>query len=364
MVLRIALVGGPMYDHIEAAFEPGEVEIIVKADHPTLNQTVAAMLADGVRIDVLATHSKYVPSQIDRLLPLDDPNGIMIDTSSLARAAVSLCQFEQTQWCVPRLIDVRLLWSRADRVATPPTTWSELGQLSHVFGFTGKESGAFGMFFELVTAAGGTIFDSDLQPTLDSEIAINALTFMQRLSQRVPRELPNWHYDDVSTALLNGQLDIAAAWPGGWSAIRSSALPLAPSLYPAGTHRAVSYSGCHAWAIPNTCGDVPSATALVQRLCSSEVHALDASAGSICAHMDALNSVSPVNEVDQLRLQLTQQTISTMMITYPPLRSFPAIEQAGATAITALLRGDLTPVEAATAMQRDAQPWVNRSSHP
>ena len=38
MTLRVALVGGPMYDHLYDAFAPGEVEIVVHADHPTLNR--------------------------------------------------------------------------------------------------------------------------------------------------------------------------------------------------------------------------------------------------------------------------------------------------------------------------------------
>ncbi len=108
-----------MYDHIESVFAPGEVEIIAKADHPTLNRTVDSMLAAGHRIDVLATHSKYAPSQSVWLRPLDDllPPG---DVEALAPAAVGLCRFLDQQFCVPRLIDVRLAWSRADRIAEPP----------------------------------------------------------------------------------------------------------------------------------------------------------------------------------------------------------------------------------------------------
>ena len=48
MTLRVALVGGPMYDRLYDTFTPGEVEIVVHADHPTLNRKVAAMLAAGV----------------------------------------------------------------------------------------------------------------------------------------------------------------------------------------------------------------------------------------------------------------------------------------------------------------------------
>ena len=53
--LRVALVGGPMYDHLLPAL--GDVEVVVQADHPTLNREVAARLARGERIDVLSTHA-------------------------------------------------------------------------------------------------------------------------------------------------------------------------------------------------------------------------------------------------------------------------------------------------------------------
>ena len=61
--LRVALVGGPMYDHLYELLDPDEVEVVVHADHPTLNRRVAELLAAGERLDVLATHSKYAPSQ-------------------------------------------------------------------------------------------------------------------------------------------------------------------------------------------------------------------------------------------------------------------------------------------------------------
>lgn len=347
MTLRIALVGGPMYDHIENVFEPGEVEIVVKADHPTLNRTVAAMLEAGERIDVLSTHSKYAPSQSSWLTPLND----LIPIDALAPAAVSLCQFRDQQFCVPRLIDVRLAWSRADRVSPVPTTWAELGTSNTVFGFTGRESGVFGMFFELVVGAGGTLFDEELRPTMDTPECVAALALMQQLASRAPADLPSWHYDDVDQALLDGRVEMAAAWPGGWAAIAASSLPLMPSQYPAGAARRLSYSGCHAWAIPRTCGEVAGARAMVERLVSFEAQSLDASFGSICAHSAALEAFVPVSDVDARRLELTRETVANAMITYPPLTYFPVIEDGGAAAINAVVKGQLTPVEAAARIQ-------------
>src|SRR6478609_552978 len=97
--LRVALVGGPMYDSL---YEPflDDVEVVVHADHPTLNRRVAELLAGGERIDV------------------------------------------------------RLLWWRSDRMPAAPSTWADLADGEAVFGFTGRESGLFGLFFELVVGHG------------------------------------------------------------------------------------------------------------------------------------------------------------------------------------------------------------------
>lgn len=361
-VVRIALVAGPMYDHLYRIFEPDEVEVVVHADHPTLNRTVAAMLASGERIDVLATHSKYAPSQAAWLHDLDE----LLDPAlgqALAPAAVELCRYRGTQWCLPRLIDVRVLWSRRDRVPQPPDSWSDLLASDGVFGFTGRESGAFGTFFELVVAEGGRLFDDDQQPCFDSQPARQALRTLATLAGRAPSDLPDWHYDDVDRALLEGRVDMAAAWPGAWGAIRSSDVSdlLVPSPYPAGATRRVSYSGCHAWAVPRTCGDLPRAVGLIERLLSAEAQSIDAAGGSVCAHRDAFAAVVPANHTDARRLEVTRNTIDQSMITYPSLTRFPAVEDAGWSMIREVLRHRLTPEEALMHMQQSAQQVLDDS---
>src|SRR2546423_12044051 len=176
MILRVALVGGPMYDHLyggEEAFAPGEVEVVVHADHPTLNREVAARLRAGERLDVIATHAKYAPSQAAWLRPLDD----LVDASALgplAPRALELCRFDGALLCVPRLIDVRVLWARADRVEKVPDSWTALVDSDVVFGFPGRESRLFGTFFELVVGLGGRLFDDDLRPPMGTPAAAHA----------------------------------------------------------------------------------------------------------------------------------------------------------------------------------------------
>jgi len=356
VTLRVALVGGPMYDRLYDMFTPGEVEVVVHADHPTLNRQVARMLAAGERIDVLATHSKYAPSQSQWLRPLND---LVDDTAiaPLAPRAVELCRFADAQLCLPRLIDVRVLWVRADRVGTAPDTWDALLASGIVFGFPGRESGLFGSFFELVVGRGGNLFDAQLRPTMATSDAEHAIETLCRLAARAPADLVDWHYDQVDAALLDGRIDAAAAWPGGWGAIRTSALAdrLLPHLYPAGPARRVSYSGCHAWAIPRTCADLDGAVMLLHRLLGAEPQAVDAAGGSVCAHRGALAAVEPEGDVDCRRLEITRQMIDDAMITYPPLERFPEIEDAGWSAIRDALRGLHSPAEAVRAIQSAAE---------
>jgi len=358
VTVRLALIAGPMYDHLYRVFDDAgvDVDVVAHGDHPTLNRLVADMLSRGERIDVLATHAKYTPSQAQWLRPLDD----LVDAaalSQLAPVAVELGRFDGRLLCVPRLIDVRVMWVHADRVASVPDTWAELVDSSVVFGFPGRESGLFGTFFELVSGDGGTLFAADGAPTIESPAAVRAAETLVTLAGRAPSDLPTWHYDQVDEALLSGAVDAAAAWPGAWDAISRSrfADALVPHMYPAGSSRRVSYSGCHAWAIPTTCGDVDAALDLVHLLMSHEAQGVDAAGGNMCAHEAALAAVVPANEVDRRRLEITRRTIDEAMICYPPLAKFPAVEDAGWSALQRALEGHSTPDDAVRAIQRAAE---------
>lgn len=356
-MLRVALVGGPMYDGLLPVFAGHGVEIVVHADHPTLNRTVAELLAGGERIDVLSTHSKYAPSQAAWLTPLDD----VVDVAALAPRATELCRVDGAQRCVPRNIDVRVGWVRADRIDAAPATWPDLAASDVAFGFTGRESGCFGTFFEIVTALGGALFDASGAPTLDTAVTHEAVELMVRLAARVP-DVADWHYDDVDRALGDGRLDLAAAWPGATATLRASAAGphLRPLPYLAGPVGVRSYSGCHAWAIPTTSGDPEAAAALVQELCSAEVHALDAAAGTVCAHVDAFAAVEPLDDVDAERLRIVRATVADGMITYPPHPRFPEVEDAGWSAIRGALLGEMSAADACAAMQASAAAILRR----
>jgi multiple sugar transport system substrate-binding protein len=355
MTLRVALVGGPMYDRLYDMFEPGEVDVVVHADHPTLNRRVAEILGAGGRLDLVSTHSKYAPSQVEWLRPLDE----LVDESTvaaLAPRAVDLCRFQGISWCLPRLIDVRVFWVRSDRVDPIPDTWDEIVESETVFGFPGRESGLFGTFFELVVGQGGQLFDSSGRATIDTPESQRAIETLCRLAARAPADLSGWHYDQVDEALLSGRIDAAGVWPGGWGAIRDGVLSdrLCPCAYPAGPSRRVTYAGCHAWAIPRTCGDLEGALGMFDRLLGPEGQSLDAAGGSICAHRAALAATEPTSELDRRRLDITKTMIEQAMITYPPLVRFTEIEDAGWRALQGALFLRRSPRDAARAIQEAA----------
>lgn len=345
MTLRVALVGGPMYDDLYGQL-PDDADVVVHADHPTLNRRVAELLDAGERLDLISTHGKYAPSQSRWLRPLDD----LLDDETLAPLApkaVDLCRFRGELFCVPRNIDVRVLWWRTDLLDEAPVTWDDVEASAGSFGFTGRESGLFGLFYELMVAADGAPFDADGRPTLTGDVAVAAVERLQRLAAQGPDDLPHWHYDEVDDALVDGRVAMAAAWPGGYERIRSSDLhdTLRPALYPGGK----SYSGCHGWAIPRTCGDLDAAVALLTDLAGEDAQRIDAAAGTIPAHRDVLAAYVPVDEVDARRLAVTRRTIEDAMLTYPPLQRFPEIEDAGWGAIHDALLG---AIDAATAVER------------
>lgn len=344
MTLRVALVGGPMYDGLYERL-PDDTDVVIHADHPTLNREVAARLSAGERLDVIATHGKYAPSQARWLQPLDALIAPEV-LAPLADRAVALCRFDGALLCVPRNIDVRVLWWRTDLADAAPVSWDDVESSPLTFGFTGRESGLFGLFYELMSAAGAPIFDAGQRPTLTGPAAVAAVERLQRLAAQGPDDLPDWHYDQVDDALLDGRIGAAAAWPGGYDRIRRSDLAdrLAPAPYPGGR----SYSGCHGWAIPTTCGDLPAAVAFIEQMASLDAGLLDAAGGSIPAHRQALAEHEPLDDTDRARLAITEATIASAMLTYPPLERFPEVEDAGWGAVHDALRG----LDAATAVAR------------
>jgi multiple sugar transport system substrate-binding protein len=257
------------------------VDVAVQLPHPELNAWVARSFGSGdPDIDLLSTHTKYAPSQAQWLTTLDDVLEEEQLTDLLPRPT-ALSRVDGRLLQVPRNIDVRLLHYRTDLLAEGngmpsghgrppvPATWDELADAASRatqesisgFLFPGRDSGLFGMFYELLVGAGGQLFDGDLQPAFESAEGVWAAAFVADLHQvrRVtPRGLEEWHYDEISAAFRSGRAAMVSDWPGSYHLYRdadscrvSDRVGLA--LLPAGPANArAAYAGVHSFAIPRS----------------------------------------------------------------------------------------------------------------
>src|SRR5690349_13332868 len=75
MAVKTALISGPMYNPLYDSIEGFSqatgiaVEASFRGDHPALNHHLASL--PDVPYDLVSTHTKYAPSQLSFLAPLD-----------------------------------------------------------------------------------------------------------------------------------------------------------------------------------------------------------------------------------------------------------------------------------------------------
>jgi multiple sugar transport system substrate-binding protein len=251
--LHLALIGGPQYDGLSEllpAFEKQSgyrLHVDVHLPHVELNERMAKDLGtENGRYDLISTHTKYCPSQAEHLMPLDDLvsedelNDFVPRVLDLCRVVVSGRTNERLMQ-LPRNLDARLLFYRADLISAPQT-WDEAAVLMsrhkrdgfYGFAFPGRHSGLFGTFYELLGMAGGDLFDADLAPVFNSEAGEWALYFLHRLHS-VDRVTPldlveNWYYDEISDRFRAGDVLMIGDWPGFYGlcrvrSIRCGSLP-------------------------------------------------------------------------------------------------------------------------------------------
>ena len=379
--LRIALVGGPMYDglygtipHFARAHNV-RVEIAAQLPHPELNAFVKHAFESGMALDAISTHTKYAPSQAHWLRPLDDLLSAELINDLLPRPA-ELSRIDGQLLQVPRNLDVRLLHYRRDLIETPPRTWHDLmreavdvtltyrNRATPLYGFLfpGRDSGLFGMFYELLTAAGGRLFDDDLQPAFDSQPgrwAVEEIVEMHQHHRITPRDLETWHYDDISASFRAGEAAMVSDWPGSYHLYRDPstcavvdrvALALLPKG-PAGIRAA--YAGCHSFAMTRATRHPELVAALMTHLTSFQSQLDEARQGAIPCRSSALAEVRSEAAGDPAaatRWALLAETETTMIIP-PRFAAYPQCEDAIWRNVQHAMLGEL---DAAAAVHRAA----------
>lgn len=346
MSVRVALIAGPMYDALYArlpAFtqETGiVVDVAFSADHPALNTHLESAPASAY--DLISTHTKYAPSQLRLLAPLDD----LLAPAELAGflpRLIELARINGALYALPRNVDVRLLHYRTDLVDSPPATWDDLvasagrvGNPPDTYGFVfpGMDSGLFGTFYELCEAGGAHLFPANLVPDIQNEGGRWALSLLRTCYRDglVPPAITQWHYDRVHECFRNRGAAFVGDWPGYYGDYVADDSPVrndfALALYPAGpsgeTH---VYGGSHTFALTLAGAASPEALALLRFLTAPAQQTLEAQRGSVPVRAAVMQAIrTAAQPVQAQRLHLLEQAIETVVIP-PKLARYPEIEE-------------------------------------
>jgi multiple sugar transport system substrate-binding protein len=387
-VVRALLVGGPMYDGLYdllPAFEREtglQVDVVDRLPHPALNARVKqAFEAGGADIDLLSTHTKYAPSQAQWLTPVDDVLGAE-DVADLLPRPAELARIGGRLMQYPRNLDMRLLYYRRDlfedreaqavfekthrRPLGPPETWDDLVEVAiflsrpGLFGFLfpGRESGLFGTFYELLVSAGGDLFGPGLEPVLDAPPGVWAADRLAELHRRrriTPRELPEWHYDEISASFRAGDAAMVCDWPGSDYLYHDPATSrvagrVGLALLPAGfTGRRAAYAGVHSFAIPRTARNREGAGRLLRYLTSTEAQLLEARRGALPVRASAFARIREEAAGDERqahRLGLLARTAEEALIVPPKFAAYPECEDAIWRALQRAMTGFVSPAAA------------------
>ncbi len=367
--LKVAFVGGPMYDYPYTKIPEFEsethykVEIAAKLIHPKLNEHIADLYSKGKGdYDLITTHSKYAPSQKEWLSPLDQD----ISKEELAEyipSTIELMRIEGELMQLPRNIDVKLVYYRKDLLEdpkerkdfkekfgyelAPPKTWSQLKDIAKFFTrppelygfvFPGRYSGLFGHFFELLAMAGGTLLDKKLKPQFLSQAGEWALGFLRDLyfvDKSCPEEVPDWHYDEVAQFFRDGKVSMTTDWPGSFATYKDPSISkvkdrFAVSIYPVGPSRKRwVYAGGFSYAIPKSCRDRDGALALMRFLLSDQMQYEEAKRGAIPVKKvarDRIRKEAQPGSMEEGRLIMLEQTVNESLLIPPKFAKYPLIE--------------------------------------
>src|SRR5882672_7957832 len=124
--LQVALISGPAYDPLYdclpefTAASGVKVNVAFRGDHPALNHHLATLAE--VPYDLVSTHTKYAPSQLRFLAPLDElvEPAALTDLADFVPLVLELARVDGLLYSLPRHIDVRLLHFRTDIIDSPP----------------------------------------------------------------------------------------------------------------------------------------------------------------------------------------------------------------------------------------------------
>ncbi|WP_454778698.1 ABC transporter substrate-binding protein [Georgenia muralis] len=179
-----------------------------------------------LNLDVVWT-SEFAANQWIDPLPED-----ALELDAMVPATVDAATYSDTLFAAPYYTDGALLYSRTDLLekagVETPTTWAELRTacdavlalpeaegMSCYAGQFDKNEGLTVNFSEAAASAGGSIFDEEGNPAVDSPEALQALQFLVDgfADGTIPKEAITYQEEQGREAFQNGKLVFLRNWP-------------------------------------------------------------------------------------------------------------------------------------------------------
>jgi multiple sugar transport system substrate-binding protein len=176
---------------------------------------------DVLQLDVIWTPEFAAAGWI---LPLDR---FAPDPSDFFPATIAANRWQGQLYALPWFVDVGMLYWRTDLMTAPPATFDEVvttsraamdrGALPYGLVWQGaRYEGLVTVFVEHLAGMGGRILDDDGQVVVDSQAAIDALTFMRdavHTAGIVPAAALSWQEEQTRFAFQNGRAAMMRNWP-------------------------------------------------------------------------------------------------------------------------------------------------------
>ncbi len=344
--LRVALIRGAMYDRLYrslARFERESrvrVRIAFGAPHPELNAHYQTL--DSAPYDLLSTHTKYAPSQLRLLAPLDEHSSALA-LDGFSSPLLELARVDGRLYGLPRSIDFKLLHYRTDLVESAPETWDELRRIASGltrggfdgFVFPGRDSGLFGAFYELAEMAGAKLFPPCGAPEIGHPGVRWALETLRDLYRTAaPQAIVAWHYDEVHRCFLEGHAAMVCDWPAYYASYRRGRASKVKRRFwlarmPAGgSGRRKAYAGCHTFALTPAGARKPAAIELLRFLTAPEQQAVEAAQGAIPSRtVSRARAASDAGPAEAQRSSLIETVLAADLLVPPALAYYPEIEE-------------------------------------
>jgi multiple sugar transport system substrate-binding protein len=156
---------------------------------------------------------------------------------SFFAAAIAADRWNGSLYALPWFVDVGMLYWRTDLMPQPPRDLAELSQLARrahdehgvPFGFVwqgARYEGLVTVFLEHLGAFGGAILDRDGRVVVDSDAAVQALSYMRDaiyVNGTVPPAVLTWQEEQSRFAFQAGQAVFMRNWPYAYGLLQDRA---------------------------------------------------------------------------------------------------------------------------------------------